>query len=127
MKPFFLTWGLVFLAALFDSYASLVVKIKFNELGHIDFSSSRNFFNYVLKFVKSPLLLSALITFVSAPALWFLALNRLDLSVGYPVLVAFHLIFILLFGVFFLNEGITTNKAIGTLLIFVSLYLFYKK
>lgn len=127
MKPFFLTWGLVFLAALFDSYASLIVKMKFNELGHIDFSSLRSFFQYILKFVKSPILLSAIITFAAAPALWFLALNRLDLSIGYPVLVAFHLVFILAFGILFLNEGMTINKAIGTVLLMISIYLFYKK
>jgi drug/metabolite transporter (DMT)-like permease len=36
-------------------------------------------------------------------------------------------VFVLIFGVFLLDEGFTLNKAIGTLFIFVSLYFFYKK
>ncbi len=127
MKYFFSTWGLIILSALLDSYAAYIVKTKFNQMGHIDFSSFSAFFNYMWTFIKSPILLSALVAFVSAPGLWFLALNRIDLSIGYPILVVFHLFFVLVFGVFLLDEGFTMNKAIGTLFIFVSLYFFYKK
>jgi multidrug transporter EmrE-like cation transporter len=127
MKAFILTWGLIFLSALFDSYAAFIVKTKFNEMGHIDFSSFRGFFNYMWAFVKSPLLLSAIVAFVCAPGLWFMALNRVDLSIGYPILVGFHLVFVLAFGVFALNEGMSWNKLIGVLLVGLSLYFFYKK
>ena len=127
MKDFILTCGLFFLSALFDSYAAFIVKTKFNEMGEIDFSSFRGFFNYMWTFVKSPLLLSAIVAFVCAPGLWFMALNRIDLSIGYPILVGFHLVFVLLFGVFALNEGMSWNKLIGVLLVGLSLYFFYKK
>ena len=127
MKYFFSTWGLIVLSALLDSYAAYIVKTKFNQMGHIDFSSVSAFLTYMWTFIKSPILLSALVAFVSAPGLWFLALNKIDLSIGYPILVVFHLFFVLVFGVFLLDEGFTTNKAIGTLFIFVSLYFFYKK
>lgn len=126
MNKIFLTWGFIFFAALFDSYASLVVKLKFNELGHIDYSSFRSVFAYIVKFVQSPLLVTALIAFVSAPALWFFALNRIDLSIGYPVLVGFHLIFVLVFGIVFLGEGVTLNKILGVCCVFLSLYFFYR-
>jgi multidrug transporter EmrE-like cation transporter len=126
MKAIFLTYGLIFLSALFDSYAAFIVKTKFNELGHFDFSSFRSFFGYILNLLKSPLLLSALIAFVAAPGLWFLALNRMDLSVGYPILVGFHLLFVFIFGIFFLNEGLSLNKMIGSGLVVLSLYFFYK-
>lgn len=126
MKAFLLTYGLIFFSALFDSYAAFIVKTKFNELGHLDFSSARGFFSYIFNLLKSPLLLSAVVAFVAAPGLWFLALNRLDLSIGYPILVGFHLLFVLIFGVFLLNEGITVNKMIGTGLVVASLYFFYK-
>jgi len=56
-----------------------------------------------------------------------MALNRIDLSIGYPILVGFHLVFVLLFGVFALNEGMSWNKLIGVLLVGLSLYFFYKK
>lgn len=126
MKAFLVTYGLIFCSALFDSYAAFIVKTKFNELGHLDLTSARSFFNYIFNLLKSPLLLSAVVAFVAAPGLWFLALNRLDLSVGYPILVGFHLLFVLIFGIFLLNETMSVNKMIGTGLILLSLYFFYK-
>ena len=126
MKEFLSSWGLVFLSALFDSYAAFIVKRQFNTLGKIDFSSFNSFFEYILLFFKNPLLITALITFLCAPGLWFIALNKLDLSIAYPVLVVFHLIFILLAGILLLGEGLSLNKAIGCSLILISLYFFYK-
>jgi multidrug transporter EmrE-like cation transporter len=127
MKTFLLTWGLIVLSALFDSYAAFVVKTKFNELGHIDFSSLSTFWDYMMQFIRNPKLLLAIIAFVAAPGLWFMALNRMDLSIGYPILVGFHLLFVLLFGTFALNEMFTWNKLIGVALVLSSLYFFYKK
>lgn len=119
--------GLIFLSALLDSYAAFVVKTQFNKMGGINYSSFSSFFNYIYEFFKSPFLLTGLVAFVCAPGIWFLALNRIDLSIGYPILVVFHLIFILFFGVFFLNEFFTLKKLIGTILIITSLYFFYSK
>ena len=125
-KFFSLSWGLIILAALFDSYAAFIVKTKFNELGAINFSSLQGVVSYIAKFLKSPLMLTAVIAFVLAPGLWFLALNRIDLSVGYPALVGFHLIFVLVFGIFCLGEVMTVNKSIAVVLIFISLYFLYR-
>ena len=127
MKAFFLSWGLVFLSALFDSYAAFIVKTQFNKLGKMDFSSFKSIFEYLLTFFHNPILLSAVVAFVAAPGMWFIALNRLNLSVAYPVLVGFHLIFVLIFGVIFLKEDMTTSKAIGTSLILIGMLFFYKK
>lgn len=127
MKTFFNTWGLIIFSALLDSYAAFIVKTKFNELGPFEFNSVSSFFNVVMQFLKSPLMLSGIVAFACAPALWFLALNKVDLSIGYPVLVGFHLIFILFFGVALLNEAMTLNKAIGCGLILLSFFFFYKK
>ncbi len=124
MKGFLLSWGMVFLSALFDSYAAYIVKTQFNKLGKLDFSSWKGFYDYMIVFFKNPIMLTALATFIAAPAMWFVALNKLDLSVAYPVLVGFHLLFVLFFGVLFLDEGMTANKAIGSLLVLVSLYFF---
>lgn len=126
MKDFILSWGLVFLSALFDSYAAFIVKTQFNKLGKIDFSGFDKLIDYMVNFFKNPLLFTALATFIAAPGLWFIALNRLDLSIAYPVLVGFHLIFVLFFGVAFLGEGLTLDKTIGCTLILLSLYFFYK-
>ena len=118
-------WGLIVLSALFDSYAAFVVKLKFNQLGFIDFSSSA-LPQYFLKLLQSPLFLSALAVFFLAPGIWFFALNRINLSLAYPTLVGFHLLFILIFGIFFLGETLNLQKAIGVGLIVLSLFFLFK-
>ncbi len=127
MNKFLLGWGLIFISALLDSYAAFMVKTQFNKMGAINFSSFSAFFDYLFTFFSSPLLVSALIAFVCAPGIWFIALNKIDLSVGYPILVAFHLLFVLFFGVFFLHELMTLKKCIGAVLVLASLYFFYSK
>ena len=121
-----MSWGLIILSALFDSYAAFVVKWKFNELGPMDYKSTATVFSYLFKFIQSPLLITAIVTFCLAPGLWFFALNRVQLSVGYPTLVGFHLIFILIFGILFLGEPLTQTKTVGVFFIFLSLYFLFK-
>ena len=125
MKTFLLSWGLVVLSALFDSYAAFIVKSQFNLLGKIEYSSLSSVLSYLSKFIKNPLLITAVITFIVAPVFWFFSLNRLDLSIAYPVLISFHLLFIIILSVFFLGENMTWFKIIGTALVFTSLFFFY--
>lgn len=126
MKNFLLSWGLIMLSALCDSYAAFIVKMKFNELGYFDFSSWQKFIDYMIQFFRSPILITAIGTFAIAPVLWFLALNRLNLSVGYPALVGFHLLFIMIFGIVFLGETFTIQKMIGLVLVIVSFFFLYE-
>lgn len=126
MKAFLLSWGLVILSAMCDSYAAFVVKLKLNEfsLGHP--ASLKLIATFIGKILFSPLLISAVITFASAPFLWFLGLSRLELSSAYPVNVTMHLILIFLVSTFFLGELITIKKIAGSFLLLISLYLFFK-
>lgn len=124
MKIFLLSWGLIILAALFDSYAAFIVKSRFNELGELNFNSLKSIIDYLFNFIKSPLILSGVLAFALAPILWFVALNKIEVSVGYPILVAFHLIFIVLFATLLLGEAITISKVIGMILIIFALFLF---
>jgi multidrug transporter EmrE-like cation transporter len=121
----FFNWALVFASALFDSFAAFIVKSRFQKLGPINFSSATDLFNSIWSIFKDPIMVVAAFCFVSAPALWFFALNRLDLSVAYPVLVGLHLIMVIVVGAVFLNEPISLNKAIGTGLVLLSLVFFY--
>jgi hypothetical protein len=77
--PFF-PWVLIILSALFDAYASYVVKYKFNELGEIKLNSFSSFFIYAKVLIQSPFFLSAVVVFILAPFLWFIALNKNRLS-----------------------------------------------
>jgi multidrug transporter EmrE-like cation transporter len=124
MSRFLSSWGLVVLSAICDSYAAYVVKHKFNAQGEMDWSSFAAIRAYLWHFVQSPLLLTAIVTFVAAPALWFFALNRLDLSVAYPVLVALHLVLVMLTGALLLGEDVNRFKIMGTILLLGSLVFF---
>lgn len=124
MLKFWSSWVLVVLSAVCDSYAAYVVKHKFNMQGEMDLSSFAAVRAYLWHFVQSPLLLTAIFTFVAAPALWFIALNRLDLSVAYPVLVALHLVLVMLTGALLLGEDVNGFKIAGTILLLGSLVLF---
>jgi multidrug transporter EmrE-like cation transporter len=124
---FLSTWGLVILSAFLDSYAAFIIKGRFNQVGEIDFSSTKAFFKYMFEFIKNPWLFSALVTFVAAPAVWFVALNKLDITAAYPISIACHFFFIFFFGTFFLGEEINLMKIIGTVLIAVSFFFFTYK
>lgn len=124
MLRFWSSWGLVILSAVCDSYAAYVVKHKFNMQGQMDWSSFAAIKAYLWEFIQSPLLLTAIVTFIAAPALWFFALNRLDLSVAYPVLVALHLVLVMLTGALLLGEDVNGFKVAGTVLLMASLVLF---
>ena len=126
MKEFMLSWGFIVISSVMDAYAATVVKMRFNELGKMDLSSPKVFINYILNFLNSPLVIIAVIAFLVAPFLWFIALNRVQLSIGYPVIQALHLLFVLIFSIWFVHEEINTNKIIGVICIGLSLYFFYK-
>ena len=119
-------WILIILSALFDTYASYVVKYKFNELGEIKLNSFSAFFSYFRVLIQSPFFLSAVVVFILAPLLWFIALNRIQLSIGYPALVCFHLLFVYLISFFLLNEAFNIYKTLGAFFLISSIFLFYK-
>ena len=119
-------WVLIILSALFDTYASYVVKYKFNELGEIKLNSFSSFFSYAKVLIQSPFFLSAVVVFILAPFLWFIALNKIQLSIGYPALVCFHLLFVYLISYFLLNELFNIYKVIGAIFLLLSIFLFYK-
>ncbi|MFN7294730.1 MAG: hypothetical protein ACK5T9_00555, partial [Bacteroidota bacterium] len=70
---------LIIMSALLDSIAAFIVKNEFNKLGAMDHSSIGTMVSYLISFFKSPILILGIIAFVSAPGLWFLALNKIDL------------------------------------------------
>ena len=125
MKLSTLSWILVILSALFDSYASFIVKSQMNLVGKMEYNSLRSILSYLWNFFQSPLLFTALLTFLLAPVLWFFSLNHLNLSSAYPILISFHLLFVLIFGFAFLEEEFTINKIVGIFLLIISIILLH--
>ena len=118
-------WLLIFYAAVADCYAAYVIKLKFNELGAIDFSTSGSMLDYTFKLLGSGMFVSAICAYAMAPLLAFVALSKLELSVFYPVSIIFHMVFIVLLAGL-LGEVISLYKIIGIVLIIISLYFLFK-
>ena len=54
MNEFFLTWGLVVVAALMDVAGILIIKLRLNILGPIKFDGFYNTILYCLKIISTP-------------------------------------------------------------------------
>ena len=120
------SYGLIIVSAFLDSFAAYAVKDRLTKIGGLDFSTWAEFLRTTARFIESPVVILALFGFLVAPALWFFALNRIQLSVGYLFLVSFHVLFILTLSVFFLHEVITVRKILAALFLVVSVFLVYE-
>lgn len=126
MKAFIFSWGFVIASAICDAYAAFVVKMKLNEFSLGNLGSFQLIIEFIQRVFTSPLLLSAVATFVAAPFLWFIGLSRLQLSAAYPVNVCMHLLLIFFFSTFFLGELITAKKMAASVMLVISLFLFFR-
>lgn len=122
-----LSYGLIILSAFLDSFAAYMVKARFGQIESINFSSSKLFLKWLLNFIDSPMMILALVGFIIAPGLWFLALNRIQLSVGYLFLVAFHVVFVLILSIGYLGEPLTIRKVGAAILLLGSIVLIYDR
>ena len=127
MSNFFLTWGLVIIAALMDVAGILVIKLRLNALGPIKFESIYHTLVYCLKIISTPLTFLAAIVIVLSPVIYAFALSRMHLSIAYPLIIGFSAIFLLILSYVILNETITFNNILGMLLILSGIFLIYIK
>jgi len=127
MKLFFLTWGLVVLAALMDVAGIIVIKLRLNFLGPVKYDSFFNVITYCLKIISTPASFIAAIVIFISPVIYAFALSRMNLSIAYPLIIGFSAIFLLILSYIILNESITLNNFIGILLILFGIFLVYLK
>ena len=127
MNQFFLTWGLVILAAFMDVAGILVIKLRLNFLGPIRFESFYSTFVYCLKIISTPLTFLAALVIILSPVIYAFALSRMNLSIAYPLIIGFSAIFLLILSYIILNETITFNNILGILLILAGIFFIYIK
>ena len=127
MNQFFLTWGLVIIAALMDVGGILVIKLRLNTLGPIKYDSFYNVINYCFKIISTPITFIAAIIILISPVIYAFALSRMNLSIAYPLIIGFSAIFLLVLSYIILNETITLNNFFGILLILIGIFLVYLK
>ena len=126
VKEFFLSWGMLFLGVIMNVVGVYLVKLKINELGAVQFDALMSVITYFIDLIRTPLVLVGAFFVLAAPLPYAIALSRMDLSVAYPFSIALNCLIILPIAVIYLGEGFTWNKAIGTGLIIISIYVLYR-
>jgi drug/metabolite transporter (DMT)-like permease len=81
-----------------------------------------NGFTSLFHVLFSPLVFSGLVVYGLSTIAWLWVLSKVDLSIAYPFL-GISFIFTLLFGVFLLDEELSTYKLAGTFMIVVGCFL----
>lgn len=122
-KKFVLTWGMVILYVLLNSYGALMLKYKINQIGSVPFDSILNTIKYFFVLLKSPLAFSAVIAIFLSAFVWMSALSRMEISLAYPFAVGLNFLIVVLIGVLFFSESLTASKVAGIILILISIYL----
>lgn len=119
-------WTLLVAGAALDTISITIIKAHFNIIGEINTGSIQALAGYALKFSEFPIAVIAVILLTISPILPFIAISRIQLSLGYPVLAALHLLFVQISGYLLLHEPIEANKAGGVICILISIYFFHK-
>lgn len=125
MREFLLSWGLIIFAAFIDVLAVLIIKIRLNVLGAIQFDGFLNVLKYCVKVISTPVTFFATLFLFLSPVVYAFALSRINLSIAYPIIIAFSSIFLLAFSTIILNETLTTKHLIGVLFILVGIFIIY--
>ena len=125
MREFLLSWGLIIFAAFIDVLAVLIIKIRLNVLGAIQFDGFLNVLKYCVKVINTPVTFFATLFLFLSPVVYAFALSRINLSIAYPIIIAFSSIFLLAFSTIILNETLTTKHLIGVLFILVGIFIIY--
>lgn len=118
-------WGLLMVSAIIETLAITIIKVRFNSIGEIDFSTFPLFADYLRRFFQWLPAGIAIGTLMVSPLLPFIALSRLQLNIAYPVLAALHLFFVEIYSHLLLHEPAGIKKALGLCCILVSLFFFY--
>ncbi len=75
-----------------------------------------------VKLLKNKLVVGGLILYIIALLVYLYALSSTALSVAYPIFAS-TFIFITIISVFMLGEKITLKRALGTILIFIGIFI----
>lgn len=111
--------GYLFLitALVFNACANVLLK-----LGAAQFVSVRET-GVVRAVLENYFLLGGLLLFALNVLFYVLALSRISLSVGYPIMVAGSLLFITFVSLLYLNETLSLVQMFGLLLLLVGIVL----
>ena len=81
-----------------------------------------NSFSNAIAAVFNKYIFSGLVIYMLATFYWFYILKRFDLTKVYPLQSKSYIISLFI-GIFFLNENVSRNTIIGTIIIFIGVFV----
>lgn len=127
MTLFMQTWGLIIIAAIVDVISIIIIKSRLNLLGPVKYTSIIDVVVYCINVIKTPQTFFASVLLVLSPIFYGLALSKINLSLAYPLIVAFSAILLVITSYFYLGENITFKQILGTILIISGVFIIYFK
>ena len=127
MTLFMQTWGLIIIAAIVDVISIIIIKSRLNLLGPVKYTSIIDVVVYCINVIKTPQTFFASVLLVLSPIFYGLALSKINLSLAYPLIVAFSAILLVTTSYFYLGENITFKQILGTILIILGVFIIYLK
>jgi multidrug transporter EmrE-like cation transporter len=122
-----LVWFFIILAAALDVWGVIVIKMRLNFIGEIKFESFYSIIKYCYSIINTPITFLAALAITISPIFYAFALSKINLSIAYPLILAFSSFFLLLFSVIILNEILTIKNVIGISIIMLGVFIIYLK
>lgn len=72
---------------------------------------------YLIRLGLAPLGMAGGLLIVAAPFIYAASLDRIEVSLAYPLMVAMNLLFVLFLAVLVLQEKVTARKIVGVFLV----------
>lgn len=119
-----LTFSLVLLGVLLNAVAQLLLKAGTNAIGQFQFSAA-NVLPIGWKVATQPFILGGLACYVVSVAVWIMALSRVEVSVGYPMLSIGYVVNAVA-AYFLFGEAVGPQRIVGIGVIIVGVYLVAK-
>lgn len=117
-----INFGLILLNIGLAVSGQMFIKMGMKQVGYV---TSSNIVDLLLRAFCNKLVISGLVLYFIAAAVWILVLSRVDLSYAYPMLSLGYII-ILIISFFVLHEPVTLIRMAGvSFIIFGVIFIFY--
>ena len=108
------------IAIILNAFANILIKIGMNKIGVFE---SFNAFHLILAMFKSVYVLIGIISFAFALVSYSYVLNKINLSIAYPLMTSIGFILVVSFSIFFLSEKLVPLQILGLFLILTGVWL----
>lgn len=109
----------ILLTLLFTVYGQLVLKWQMGGVGPMPEAPTDKLL-FLLRQFFNPWIISGFVAAFVASLAWMAAMTRFDLNYAYPFM-SMAFIIVMFFTVFFLNEQLSLQRVVGTLLVVAGL------